>query len=108
MIAANPISPVTMVEVTDPKELAAARIRRQRFDRNWEWFQSHASEIYQAHRGKCICIAGQELFVGDTSEQALALATAAHPDDDGRFVHYIYKERMPRIYANCRRLDVLR
>ena len=52
------------------------------------------------HRGKCICVAGEELFVADTAAEALAQATAAHPDDKGRFVHYIPKEKVPRIYAH--------
>jgi hypothetical protein len=30
----------------------------------------------------------------------LALATAAHPEDDGRFVHYIPREKVARIYAH--------
>lgn len=92
--------PLVMEEVTDPEELAKARAQRERFDRNAAWLQAHATEVYSCHRGKCICIAGEELFVADTPEEALALATAAHPEDDGRFVHYIPRERLARIYAN--------
>lgn len=89
-----------MEEVTDPEELANARLQRQRFDRNSAWLQAHATEVYSRHRGKCICIAGEELFVADTPEEALALGVAAHPEDDGRFVHYIPREKLSRIYAN--------
>src|SRR5688572_8145448 len=81
--------PIVIEEVTDPAELAAARVQREQFDRNFAWLQSHASEIYAKHRGKCICIAGQELFVANTGSEALAKATVAHPDDKGHFVHYI-------------------
>jgi hypothetical protein len=95
------IPPVIMEEVTGPEELARARVQDERFDRNWTWFQAHASDVY-LHRGKCICIAGEEMFVADTPEEALALATAAHPEDNGRFIHYIPKERVARIYANNR------
>jgi hypothetical protein len=96
----NPTSKIVMEEVTDPVALAKARKRREQFRRNAAWLQAHASEIYPHHRGKCICIAGEELFVADTASGALAQATSAHPDDEGRFVHYIPKEKVPRIYAH--------
>ena len=92
--------PIVMEEVTDPVELAKARAQRERFDRNAAWLQAHASEVYPRYRGKCICIAGEELFVADTPEEAWALALAAHPDDDGRFMRYIPREKLARIYAN--------
>jgi hypothetical protein len=91
---------VVMEEVTDAEELAKARAQDERFERNWAWFQAHTAEIYTRYRGKCICIAGEELFVADTPEEALALAVAAHPGDDGRFVHFIPREKVARIYAN--------
>jgi hypothetical protein len=94
-------SPEILVEeVTDPAELAAARVQREQFDRNAAWLQAHASEIYSRHRGQCICIAGEELFVAPTANEALAKASAAHPNDKGRFVHYISREKAPRIYAH--------
>lgn len=99
-MAEQQIPAVVMEEVTDPAELARARAQRARFDRNWAWFQAHASEVYSRYRGKCICIAGEELFAADTPEEALALATAAHPEDEGRFVHSIPREKVARIYAN--------
>ena len=95
---------VVMEEVTDPAELARARARDERFQRNWTWFEAHAPEVYARHRGKCVCIAGEELFVADTPEEVLALATAAHPEDDGRFTLYIPRERMTRVYAHPRRV----
>jgi hypothetical protein len=95
---------IDVEEVTDAVELANARVQDERFERNWAWFESHAAAIYAQHRGKCLCIAGQELFVADTPEKALALARAAHPEDDGRFTRYIPRERTYRIYAHQRRL----
>jgi len=92
--------PIVMEEVTDPEELAKAQAQRQRFDRNSAWLQAHVAEIYTRYRGKCICIAGEDLFVADTPEEALALATAAHPEDDGRFLRYIPREKLDRIYAH--------
>lgn len=94
------IPAVIMEEVTDPQELAAAAAQWERFDRNSAWLQAHVAEIYSRHCGKCICIAGEELFVADTAEAALVLATAAHPDDNGRFLRYIYREKVARIYAS--------
>ena len=93
-------NPVTMEEITDPAEVASAAARRAKFDRNLHWFESRAQEIGRSHPGKCICIAGDELFVGDTAHQALALARTAHPEDDGYFLHYIHKEKAARIYAH--------
>jgi hypothetical protein len=74
-----------MEEVTDPAELDKARAQHARFRRNLAWFEAQGSEGYETHRGKCICVAGEELFSADLSEEALALAAAAHPEDDGRF-----------------------
>jgi len=92
--------PLVMEEVTDPVELARARARRERFERNLAWFQAHAAELYPAHRGKCLCVAGEELFVADTPEAVLALARAAHPDDEGRFTRYLPKQKLARLYAD--------
>jgi hypothetical protein len=91
--------PIVMEEVTDTNELAKARRQRERFDRNAAWLQAHLSEVYALHRGKCICIAGEALFVADTAQEAIALATAAYPDDDGWFTRYIPKAKVARIYA---------
>ena len=89
--------PIIMEEVTDPIELAKAQAQWERCDRNTAWLQAHAAEIYPRCRGKCICIAGEELFVADTPEQAWALAIAVHPEDGGRFMHYIPREQLTRI-----------
>lgn len=91
---------VEMEEITDPEELAKARAQHERFDRNSAWLQARITEIYSRYRGKCICIAGEELFVADTPKEALALATAKHPEDDGKFLRYIPQEKVARIYAH--------
>ena len=90
---------VILEEITDLAKLSEAKALRQQFDQNAAWLESHVSEVYSTHRGKCICIAGQELFAADTASEALAKATAAHPQDKGRFVQYIPKEKVARIYA---------
>ena len=96
--ATHPV--ITMEEVTDPEELAKARVQDARFEKNCAWFDAHAAEIYKEHRGKVLCICGQELFVADTALEAVALARAKHPEDDGFFTRIIPKERAYRIYAN--------
>jgi hypothetical protein len=88
-----PEAALVMEEVTDPVELARSSAQRERFARNLAWFEAHALALGEKYRGQCICIAGEELFVADTPEEAFALAKAAHPDDDGRFLHYIQREK---------------
>jgi hypothetical protein len=90
---------IVMEEVTNTEELLKARQQREQFDRNSAWLQAHISEVYSKHRGKCICVAGEELFVADTVKEAIAQATAAHPDDEGWFTRYIPKAKVARIYA---------
>lgn len=99
---------LVMREVADPEELARAQAQRGRADRNAAWLQANAAAVYSPHRGRHICIAGQELFAADSAEEALALARAAHPEDDGRILRYIPRERVPRIYADLRRMVSLR
>jgi hypothetical protein len=92
-------SPIEMEEVTDPRELAAAAKLREQFDRNSVWLQRHISQIYGKYRGKCICVSGEEVFAADTVAEAIELAEAAHPEDEGWFTRYIPKEKLARIYA---------
>lgn len=99
-VTMNLSSKITIGEITDPVELADARAQRAQFDRNSDWLQEHASEIYPRHRGQHICIAGEEVFAADTAQEAWTMARAAHPDDRGAFLHYIPKEKVPRIYAH--------
>jgi hypothetical protein len=91
-------SPFKFGLVSDPAEVAAAQARRADLEINLAWFREHAMEIYRQNRGKCICVAGQEVFVADTSPDAIAQATAAHPHDQGWFIRYIPLEKLPRIY----------
>jgi hypothetical protein len=90
---------IVVQEVTDPGELAAAHEQDERFERNAAWLREHASEVYTRYRGKFICIAGAELFVANTPEEALGLARKAHPDDDGRYLRYVPREKVARIYS---------
>jgi hypothetical protein len=93
---------VVMEEVTDPEELAKARMQDERFERNSAWLQAHIVEVYSRYRGKCICIAGGELFIADTPQEVIALAGAAYPEDNGKLLRYIPKEKVARVYAHRR------
>jgi hypothetical protein len=92
--------PIVMEDMFDPTALAQARVQDERYKRNFAWFQAHAAEILTRHRGQCICIAGEELFVADTPAAVMAQAMAAHPEDDGSFMHYIPRQKAARIYAH--------
>ena len=94
----NGCAMIHMDETTTSEEKGEAERQRSQFDRNNAWLQAHVSEIYSQHRGKCICIAGEELFVGDTANEAIAQATAAHPHDQGWFTRYIPREKAARVY----------
>jgi hypothetical protein len=89
---------VEFEEVVDPTEKARRLARRARFESNWDWLEAHAGEVY-SHRDKFICIAGRELFVGDTLEEVVASARAAHPEEDAAVTRYIPKTPALRIYA---------
>jgi hypothetical protein len=93
----DPTRAVVVEKVTDPEELAAAQVQDERFERNVSWLREHADEVYSHHRGKFICIAGGELFVADTAEEALSRARKVHPEDNGRYLRYIPREKMSRI-----------
>lgn len=93
---------IVMEEVSDPQEVARARLQFAQAELNSDWLQAHATEIYAQHRGKFIVVAGEELFVANTPEEATALAKAAHPDDEGSIIRYIYPKKMARVYANQR------
>lgn len=94
---------VTMEEITDPEEIARFRAAMTQVMRNADWLEAHATEIYRNYRGKYIVVAGEELFVGDTWEEADALAEAAHPEDKGSLGRYIYPKKAARFYGNIRR-----
>jgi hypothetical protein len=98
---------VVMEEVTDPQEIAEAQAQMEQARRNSARLQAHAHAIFTKYRGKFIAIAGEELFVGDTPEEANALAKAAHPKDKGILSQYIYPQKMARVYGNQRRMAIL-
>jgi hypothetical protein len=101
-------APLVMVEVAEPEENAKAEAQRVRFRKNSDWLQARVPQVYARHRGKFICVAGQDLFVADTAPEVVAMARKAHPEDDGLLFRYIPRERMERIYAHTWTLDAVR
>lgn len=97
--ATEKINPIVMEIETDPTDCAEASRRKELFEKNWDWLEANASEVY-SHRGKFICIAGRELFVGDSVDEVLEAAQSAHPEDDGRFTRYIPVQRGQRLHAH--------
>ena len=75
----------TEVEVT-PEERAQNLARLEEFRKNVDWFSANAAALRAAHTGKFICIAGEEVFVGDNPVEVVDRAKAAHPDLAGGFL----------------------
>ena len=71
--------------------------------RNLLWFSENVEklEVYKRHRGRHIAVAGGELFVADTPEEARRMAQEKHPNEMPH-VRYIPREKRYRIYA-CQR-----
>src|SRR4051812_37524720 len=90
--------PVMWIEGMDaPEFLEAARKRRAQLERNAAWLEAHGDEVFAKYRGKCICVSGGELFTADNSLEALSLAEAANPEDDGRLLYQVPAEKAIRI-----------
>jgi hypothetical protein len=94
------VEPTFIVEeVTDPAEIARAKAQDERLQRNLQWIQEHWEDVLPHGFGKFLAVAGQEAFLGDSAQEAWALAKAAHPEDDGAFIQYLMEHTGPRIYA---------
>ncbi|MFN8633336.1 MAG: hypothetical protein U0893_05725 [Chloroflexota bacterium] len=86
----------------DDGELEAALRRREQFDINAAWLEAHGDEVFEQYHGQCICVSGGDVFAAESALDALALAEAAHPEDDGRFIYQVPSERAIRVYENRR------
>lgn len=93
---------MTLEEVTDPEEIARHRRVAEAGARNSDWLQAHWGDLLPDARGRFLAVAGQQAFIADSPEEAINLAAAAHPDDPGRLIQYVFPERGWRIYANHR------
>jgi hypothetical protein len=101
LAAAHWRHPIMMIEeTTSAEEIATSLAQAERFERNADWLEEHGEEIFAQHGGKYVCVAGQEPFVAASATEAIALAKAAHPEDDGRFLYRVPTEKTSWVYAN--------
>ena len=101
---AEPQYEVNLDVKLSPEELAAFQLQHEHYERNWEWLQAHVEEAY-GHPHTYLCVAGQELFVGDDVRELIVRAKAAHPEDTGILTHINPKDGRPRIYAHRRQVE---
>src|SRR5688500_12749124 len=92
--------PLIIEEVTDPAEIARIQAAHARMRRNGDWLQAHWGDVLPASRGRFLAVACEEAFIGNTPDEAWAMARAAHPDDEGALLQYVRPEKGPRIYAH--------
>ncbi len=96
--------PQTFVIETPPtteEERARNLAANAEFKKNIAWWNANAHSVSAQHRGKFVCIAGQELFVGDDPAEVIARATTAHPNPGCGFVSFrIATHEGPMIHAN--------
>lgn len=103
--ASKPTPPIIMECGATAAERAQAIAERERYMLNVRWFESHAEELGKTHVGEYVCVAGQEVFAGNTLGDVLAEAKRKHPEESrSLFYKYISTHRGPKIYANLRLL----
>jgi uncharacterized protein YbdZ (MbtH family) len=73
---------VTLELVTDPVAIERTRAYDRRLKRNLDWLNARWNVLRPRECGRYVAVAGQELFIADTYQEALDMAHAAHPDDD--------------------------
>jgi hypothetical protein len=79
-------------EGVSPEELQ----RFQQDEEDYEWFSAHAQEIDAQYKGKFIAVVNQQLFVGESWEEAQSKAKAIFPDRDP-LVEYIPWKRQVKV-----------
>ena len=95
-------------EVSEPDEIMRCRAQDERHRRNSDWLQSHWADVLPQARGKFLAVAGQEPFIAGTAAEVWAWVESAHPEDNGAIVRCVRREAGPRIYADHRRVAVVR
>lgn len=74
----------------DPATEARLKDAFARHARNFDWYQAHAPEICDRHRGKFIRVADGQVFAGDDLRELDARVRAACPDGwDAAFRMYV-------------------
>jgi hypothetical protein len=86
-------------EVTDSEAIERNRRQHEQFRRNSDWLQAHWNDVLPAAYGKFVAVAGQEVFVAESIQQAWEWVETVHPDDKGAWVRYVRPPGGPRIYT---------
>lgn len=90
---------IEIPEISDEDRAANVAMLAEH-NKNVTWWNAHADEIVARHAGKYVCVAGQELFVGDDPLEVSARAVAAHPAlRRGLFAKRIPTHTGPMIHA---------
>lgn len=91
--------PLPTIEEAPPD--AAMALKFTQAADNLRWLNEHAAEleIFMRHRGKHLAVAGGELFIADSANEALRLARERHPLNCPH-LSYIPLEKVSRVYAN--------
>jgi hypothetical protein len=98
---------ITFEEVPASARTERDRLADEQFHRNTKWLAAHWADVLPQAHGRFIAVSGQEAFIADTIEEALARAKAAHPDDEGIVSQYVLPPGGPRIYGNRWGMDSL-
>lgn len=91
---------LTIEEVTNPVEVARFRAIHEQAERNSAWLEAHWEDVLPQARGKFLAVAGQEVFIANTPEEAWTWAETTHPEDKGAIVQYVREGKGPRFYGN--------
>jgi hypothetical protein len=91
--------PLILEVIDDPAHSERRRVLAEAFRRNVNWLEAHWPDLLPQARGKHLAVAGEEAFIADSPEEALAWIEANHPEDIGSYVRYVILEKGPRIYS---------
>jgi hypothetical protein len=80
---------VTLEIATEPAEISQVTDHDRRLKRNLEYLNARWDDLRPRECGRFVAVAGQELFIADTYQEALDKARAAHPDDDGYWAQHV-------------------
>ncbi len=94
-------NPVTLEFDEAPAVNALDLAHERRLKKNLDWLNARWDDLLPRTRGKFVAVAGQEVFIADTYQEAMDLARAAHPDDDAA-----WGQRVPEENENFITFDV--
>jgi hypothetical protein len=63
-------------------------------EKDSSWLSDHYDKIEEIYKGKYVAVVNEELFVGETSEEARVQAKRKYPDRDPLVDYIPYKRRV--------------